>query len=407
MIVASFAEVISIGAVLPFLGVLTAPERVFNQALAQPIFHALGLTDPKELLLPLTTAFAVAALLSGIMRVILVWAQTRLSHNIGADFSSSIYRRTLYQPYAVHLARNSSNIISGISEKASNVVDSALMPALTILSSSLMLLTILVALIAIEPLVAFAAFAGFSVIYTVVIFVTKRRLARDSQRISYGQNQVLKALQEGLGGIRDVLINGTQDVYCNIYRNADLPQRRALANIRIISSTPRFGIEALGMVLIAALAFSLAGRSAGMASAIPVMGALALGTQRLLPVLQQAYSSWSTMRGGQVSLSDALDLLDQPLPAHADAPISAPIPFHHSITLDKLGFRYTPQSPTVLQGLNLTILKGSRIGLMGSTGSGKSTLLDIILGLLRPTEGTLAIDGEVITPQNHRAWQPT
>lgn len=405
MILASFAEIVSIGAVLPFLGVLAAPERVFEHRLAQPIIQALSLTDPKQMLLPLTIAFAVGALFSGVARMILVWAQTRLGHAIGADFSISIYRRTLYQPYAVHVARNSSEVIAAISNKANSVVHETLLPALAILSSGLMLLTILVVLVAIEPVAATAAIACFGTIYALVILVTKKRLERDSQRISLEQNQVIKALQEGLGGIRDVLIDGTQATYCNIYRSADLPLRRAAANIQIIAITPRFAIEALGMVLIAVLAFSLAGRSDGFSETIPVLGALALGAQRLLPVLQQAYSSLSTIRGGQASLRDALDLLDQPLPAHADAPSVAVIPFQHSIKLNRLAFRYTPKALWVLQELDLIIPKGSRVGFMGATGSGKSTLLDIIMGLLHPTEGSLAIDGVVITPQNHRGWK--
>lgn len=117
-----------------------------------------------------------------------------------------------------------------------------------------------------------------------------------------------------------MLIDGTQATYCNIYRNADLPLRRAQASIQIIKSTPRYGIEALGMVLIAALAFSFAGRPEGLAAAVPVLGALALGAGRLLPVLQQAYSSWTAMRGGQVPLKNALDLLDQPLPNYIEFP---------------------------------------------------------------------------------------
>jgi len=405
MIFASFAEILSIGAVLPFLAVLTAPARIFQLAAVRPFIQALGITSEKQLLLSITVGFGIAALFAGAMRLILLWAQNRLSHAIGADFSISIYRRTLYQPYAVHVARNSSEVIAGISGKANAVVYSILMPTLTILSSVMMLIAILIALITINPVVALVAFAGFGTIYVMVILVTKKRLARDSQRISRESNQVIKALQEGLGGIRDVLIDGTQATYCNIYRNADTPLRRAQASVQIISSSPRFAIEALGMVLIALLAFSLAGHSEGIASAIPVLGALALGAQRLLPVLQQAYSSWSTMRGGQASLNDALILLDQPLPPHADEPLPSPISFQNAITLKQLTFRYVQEAPWVLRGLNLTIPKGGRMGFIGSTGSGKSTLLDIIMGLLLSTEGSLAIDGVDITPQNNRAWQ--
>jgi ABC-type multidrug transport system fused ATPase/permease subunit len=398
MVLASVAEVISIGAVLPFLVALTAPESIFGHPMAQPLIHALNLTEPKQLLLPLTIAFAVAALFSGAMRLILLWSQTRLSHAIGADFSISIYRRTLYQPYAVHVARNSSEMIAGIRGKANGVALSTLMPVLNIISSILLL--------SIEPMMAITAFAGFGAIYVVVILATKKALARDSRRINYELNQVVKALQEGLGGIRDVLIDGTQDAYCKIYRNSDLPLRRAQANISIIGSSPRYGIEALGMVLIAALAYSLAGSQEGFTSAVPVLGALALGAQRLLPVLQLAYSSWSSIRGGQASLVEALNLLDQPLPAYANTKLPSPISFQHSITLHKLAFKYTETSPWVLQpGLNISISKGSRIGFIGATGSGKSTVLDIIMGLLQANEGSLKIDGINITEQNHRGWQ--
>ena len=158
MLLASFAEILSIGAVLPFLGVLTAPERIFEMPVAQPIIQALKLTESEQLLLPLTIAFGAAALIAGTIRLLLLWASTRLSFATGADLSISIYRRTLYQPYEVHCARNSSEVINGISGKANGVIYSIIVPALTLISSSVMLIAILIALLAVEPVIALAAF---------------------------------------------------------------------------------------------------------------------------------------------------------------------------------------------------------------------------------------------------------
>jgi ATP-binding cassette subfamily B protein len=159
------------------------------------------------------------------------------------------------------------------------------------------------------------------------------------------------------------------------------------------------------MILIAWLAYALAGNPEGIANAIPVLGALALGAQRLLPVLQQIYLSMAAMRGGQASLSDALDLLDQPLPSHVDEPSPAPMPFDSKIAIEELGYRYAAGAPLVLQKVNLAIPKGSRVGFIGTTGSGKSTLLDIVMGLLEPSEGRLLIDGVEVNGGNRRAWQ--
>lgn len=405
MILTSFAEIISIGAVLPFLGILTEPDRIFEHPATQSFILTLGLTSPDQLLLPLTIIFGLAALMAGVMRVLLLWTSTRLSFATGADLSISIYRRTLYQPYAVHVSRNSSEVINGISGKANGVIYSIIVPVLNIISTSVMLSAILIALLFVDPVISVVAFGGFGMIYIFIIRLTRNRLLIDSQSMARESTQVIKSLQEGLGGIRDVLIDGSQEAYCEIYRNADHPLRRAQGSTVFISQSPRYGMEALGMLLIAALAYALAQQSDGVGKAIPVLGALALGAQRLLPVLQQAYGAWSAIQGGQASLQDTLELLDQSLPNYVDQPAAEPLPFRTLIRLNQISFRYSPPAPLILKKLNLSIAKGSRVGFIGSTGTGKSTLLDIVMGLLQPTQGTLEIDGQPITTGNRRAWQ--
>lgn len=405
MILASLAEILSIGAVLPFLAVLTAPNRIFQHPAAQPFIHALGLTSAEQILLPLTITFGLAVLIAGVMRLLLLWVSTRLSFATGADFSNNIYRRTLYQPYAVHVARNSSEVISGISNKTHGVIYSIIVPVLTLASAGIMLSAILVALFYVDPLIALEAFGGFGLIYVFIIRLTRKRLLIDSQCIARESTHVIKALQEGLGGIRDVLIDGSQATYCQIYRNADQPLRRAQGNNLFISQSPRYAMEALGMLLIATLAYTLAQQADGVAKAIPILGALALGAQRLLPVLQQAYAAWINIKGGQASLQDTLALLDQPLPDYADFPLAEPLPFQQHIALNNLSFRYSSETPWVLKNLNLTFSKGGRVGFIGTTGSGKSTLLDIVMGLLQPSEGGLEVDGQPITVANYRQWQ--
>jgi ABC-type multidrug transport system fused ATPase/permease subunit len=404
MLLASFAEMISIGAVLPFLGVLTAPESIFEMPTMQPVIQALKIVEPKQLIFPLTIAFGLAAIIAGTMRLLLLWASTRLSFATGSDLSIKIYRRTLYQSYAVHCARNSSGVIDGISGKVNVVIYSIIVPTLTLISSGVMLVAILIALLIVQPIIALVAFGGFGLIYVVIVRLTRKQLIIDSECVARKSTQVIKSLQEGLGGIRDVLIDGTQEAYCQIYRNADTPLRRAQGNTLFIGASPRYGMEALGMLLIAALAYYLAQQIDGIAKVIPILGALALGAQRLLPVLQQGYASWTQIRSGQVSLKDTLELLEQPLPDYSNQSITQ-LPFNQSIILKQLRFRYGEYEPYVIDQLNLTIAKGSRVGFIGKTGSGKSTLIDIIMGLLQPDNGALEIDGQPITPSNHRAWQ--
>jgi len=416
MLLASFAEIVSIGAVLPFLAVLTAPERLFQHPIAQSIIQTLDqtfgittLTEPDQLILPLTVLFIIAAILAGGVRLTLLYAMTRLSFATGADLSINIYQRTLYQAYSTHVARNSSEVINGIINKTNTVIGGVLSPTLTIISSTVLLIGIMGALFVIDIKIALTASIGFGTLYGLVVRYTKTQLKENSQTIAKQSTQMIKSLQEGLGGIRDVLIDGSQQFYCNLYRSADLPLRRASGNNSFISASPRYAVEAIGMSMIASLAYLMTQQQNGMTTAIPVLGALALGAQRLLPALQQTYSAYSTIKGVKSSFQDVLELLEQPLPDYVNQPLPEPILFKAEIALNNLNFRYAADTtegvPWVLKDINLKISKGARVGFIGVTGSGKSTLLDIIMGLLPPTTGNITIDDEPITNKNRRAWQ--
>jgi ATP-binding cassette subfamily B protein len=339
--------------------------------------------------------------------MLVLWAGMRLGLSSGSDLSIELYRRTLYQPYQVHLARNSSEVIAGITQKVNGVAFGVLQPVLVLASSMVLLVAVLAMLVAIDPVAAFSAAGGFGLSYAAIALVTRRRLQRNSERVAREQTQMVKALQEGLGGIRDVLLDGAQPLYCEIYRHADHPLRRAQGNSQFINASPRYAMEALGIVLISALAYAMAQRPGGIATALPVLGALALGAQRLLPALQQSYGAWVTMVSCQASLAETLALLDQPLPADAIQPAPAPLAFQQHIRFDDVRFRYSEGGPWVLKGLTLTIPKGSRVGFVGATGSGKSTALDILMGLLPPTAGALRVDDQAVTGLQLRAWQRT
>ncbi|TNJ38574.1 ABC transporter ATP-binding protein [Chlorobaculum thiosulfatiphilum] len=405
MIFTSFAEVFSLGAVLPFLGVLTDPERVFQNDIVRRVAGLVGVTTPHGMLLPVTITFAVAAILSGGMRLLQIWANTRVSFATGADISIALYRRTLYQSYAVHVSRNSSMIIDAVSAKVMQVINSGIMPVITMVTSSFIIVSIMGTLIVIDPVIALMAFGGFGFAYAVVIKLTRSRLKENSRLIARESTQVVKSLQEGLGGIRDVLIDGNQLVYCDVYSRAVFPLRRAQGNNNFINHSPRFGVEAIGMLLIAGLAYWLAGQPGGMARALPVLGTLALGSQRMLPALQQLFGGWSALMGNSASMEEVLDLLEQPVLHINGEGEREVLPFERLLALRRLSFRYTPDAPEVLREIDLEIPKGSRIGFIGTTGSGKSTLLDIVMGLLEPSTGTVEVDGTSITLSNRRSWQ--
>lgn len=390
MLVSGVAEIVSLGAVLPFLAVLSNPEQLWQQPLIQALAFRVGYDKPQQLVVPATVAFALAAVFSAVIRLLNLWLNGRFAAAVGSDLSSEAYRRTLHQPYLVHVQRNSSTMISAMTQHISFTV-LALNTVLQMMSAVVVGAGLLIGLLLVDWQVALSTAGLFGFSYILLGIASRHQLLINSERIASADKRRLQALQEGLGAIRDVLLDGNQNVYLERYSRSDRPQRRLESQNRFLSMFPRYALEGLGLVAIALLGGLLAIQRGDSSSVIPLLGVLALGAQRLLPALQQVYSGWAKLKSWNTSLEEFAKMLDLPKPIQR--PTKKYYHLARSLQLHDVRFSYSLELPEVLLGLNLEIRSGERIGLIGSTGSGKSTLVDLLMGLLTPSCGRLLVDG--------------
>ena len=68
---------------------------------------------------------------------------------------------------------------------------------------------------------------------------------------------------------------------------------------------------------------------------------------------------------------------------------------------DNISFRYNDKSPWVLRNVNFTVESADRIALVGPSGYGKSTLSKILSGYLKPTEGKVLLNGELLPEKGY------
>jgi len=405
MILTSMFEVISIGAVIPFLGVLIEPSSIFELPAAQPLIQFFDLDQPTQIILPISALFASAVLMAGVMRVLLLWASVKFSFILGVDLSVSIFTQVINQPYIAHTKQNSSDIISAISIKIAQVINGVVLSVLNVISSIIIISAIISILIIINPSASLIAILFFSALYLFFYLYVKQKVKVNSSNINRASNSLMKILQETLGGIRDIIINGNQQLYRSIFWKADLVFRKSLGSTLFITNSPRYFMETFGVLLIVLLAYMLSTQGEkSFADGIPILGALALGAQRLLPVMQVLYNSWGNIKGTHFVLEEVLGFLNLNDTKTMNV-INDDCTFKKNIRLKDVSFGYDENSLPAIKNINVEIKKGDCIGIIGKTGSGKSTLIDIMMGLLNPTHGTLEVDGNVITSRNRRAWQ--
>lgn len=405
-ILASFFEACSLASLLPFLNTLTGNSNQFNEIsiVGVSLLKIFGF-NVENILLTSTLIFSAAILIAASLRILTLWLQVYTGAQIGEEISGKVYLRILHQSYQDHIERHSSDVISIIVMKINVLVGSILIPSLAIASSVSMVIAIMATLIYIDPAVAICAFIILSIIYVCIFAAYKKSISDDSRLVNVLQGNLIKLLQEGLGGIRDVILNSAHNYYYLAFKNIDMQLRMANARVQFLSGSPRFIIECFGTILIITLTYYLAKKNTEFSSAIPVIGALALGLQRLLPLLQTIYANFMAIRGNLDSALSVMNILNQSVGLTDNPNGEVGIEFNESILLKNVSYRYIGSESLVLNDLNLKINKNTSLGIVGETGSGKSTLIDLIMGLLEPSKGSLFIDNIQVVGHNIGAWR--
>lgn len=402
MVLGAFAELVAIGAVLPFLTLLADPGRVDRLPAAAAAFGLLGAASFQARLLAATIFLMAAAVIAGALRVYLAWTSQRLVFDFSHEISVEIQRRVLGQPYAWHIRRNSRDVIASL-EKVQVMASAVALQFIQAITAAILAAFILAALVAIDPPSAIASASVLGFLYLAVSTLARRRLGRNSRTVNAAYSERVGIVQESLGGIRDVILDNARQVYLDAFARIDLMFSRARAQSAFIGAAPRFVIEAAGIVLIAGIALFLAEREGSFAAALPVIGALALGAQRLLPLVQQIYAGWSSFAGNRGLFADVVALLRLPAPSPSAG--GAPLPLAEAIRFDRVRFTYPGRERPALDNVSFTIPRGARVAVVGPTGSGKSTLADLLMGLLEPQAGAVTVDGVPLGGETRAAWQ--
>lgn len=403
-LVCALLEIVSLSAVIPFITVISNPEGLSKYPLIIDTIGSFGITKNSDLVIIICIGFMLVALLAGGMRILLIWMSVHIINSTSRDISDKVLKRILYQPYSVHIANNSSEVISSMVKKIDSST-STISSAVAIIISTLLFTSIITTVFVINYMVAIGSVVIFGTAYLFIAWLTRNRVEHNGQTIVVEQGNMIKTIQEALGGIRDILLDGTQSIYCKTYHKSNSISLRANGENVFLNSSPRYIMEMLGMVLIASIAMFINYQSNNSVIALPMLGVLALGAQRSLPLMQQLYGGWTTLLSSKAALGDVLVLLDQSLPEQIDLSLQKPLLFKKSIRLNNLSFRYGNDTPWILNDVSLEIPKGERVGIIGKTGSGKSTMADLLMGLLEPTQGEIMVDSKQVGLDLKQVWQ--
>ena len=396
MVLASVAEIVTIGAVLPFLAIASngSPDLLGESAIDfLTLLHSDTLTAA-------TIILCAAALVAAAIRLLLIRTIQRLIELFGHELAHAIFDGMLKETYADHLERSSSHY-SSIITMVQDVVFGFIQPLMQGTISAFMAVTIAVLLVIISPFAATLGLLFFFFVYFVMNLFTSPKLNSHSKTIAKNTIHRAKIVQESFGGFRDIILDQSYDAVVGRFDAADTRYRRAKSVNNIISSSPRFVIEAIGIVVITLITWSLGRFGSDFQTAIPILGAMALGAQRMLPMVQSAWSGCTLAIGNRQLFNEVQAYASAPAPKSPERLPRAS--FKQNIVFDKVSYAYA-RGDFCLENISFQINKGEHLGISGITGSGKSTLVDLLLGLIEPIGGEIRIDQRKLSSDWRSAW---
>jgi ATP-binding cassette, subfamily B, bacterial PglK len=405
-------EAASVISILPFLQLIADPGLIETNRIYSWVYTTLGFESVRQFMIWSGIAVFGITVFGLVTKVATMWITTRFGLMRSYSFSSRLLTSYLHQPYEWFLTRHTANLGTAILSEVNQVVGSSLLPALRLIPSTFTAVLLVLALCLIEPVIAIGSALAVIVVYG-VIYLAIRHLMRSIGRIRLEANRErYHAVQESMGGVKELKIIGLEDVYLSRFRKAAYRMARVQATGDILSSAPRFVLEAIafgGMIILVLVL--LIQRGEDLTSMLPTLGVIAAAGLRLIPALQSIYGLFTTIRQGEATLQsvheDMIGLDQEHSRMRWQREQVAPIPLTRRLELDGIRYAYPGTDRSALRGLDLAIEANTTIGIVGGTGAGKTTLVDIVLGLLDPAEGEMRVDGQPITVENRRAWQKT
>ena len=404
-IFSAIAEMLSIASVVPFVSLITdgsfTKEKFY-------LYKFVEFNNKEEAIIYSGLIFSSLFLINSLSRIFLIYVNIRLSQVTAAELSVKIYKAKLFDTYTNHISKNSSSLVSAITQKVYEMAVS-ISAAITLVSGTFIFICIISILIWVNPKIMIISILFFGILYFSLIIFGRKIIRTSSKIINEQQNNIVEILQNGLGALRDIILDKSQYFYLQIFQKAVLEKAKKQTTIEFIQNSPRYIFEAMGIILFVGLLIyssESSKNSEEFSSILPTLAALAIGSQRILPLLNALYTNLITLKGNLYQVAEVIDSLNQNLIKEEKEKliIKKKIDLRNLISFKNVSFSYDKKN-YILKDVSFQIKKGSRVGIIGKTGEGKSTFLDLLMGLLTPEKGTIYIDDVELSQDTNSSWQ--
>lgn len=407
--IGAFLEVAGIGAVPAFIATLAVPEKVRGLPYAEDVLGFLGITADSELVIWGAVGLILVFALRAAYLIFLSYAQIRMTERHRVRMADMLFKAYMQASYEFHLDRNTAELLRNVTSETRSIITGIINPILTLTLNGMMTICIVGFLIYVTPwsgLVAVGVVGGGSWLF---LRLVRHRMKRYGEKARTERKKSIQAVNQGLGGFMDARVLGVEKALVRDFRNS-IAQHAEYDRFRQFIgklSNPLLEFIAVAGLMLVVLSLVLVDME--LKSMVPMLGLFGAAIVRLRSSVSGITGRASQLGYNMASVDAVVDDLEE-LKQNADRQLlqvdreTASLSFVRSIQVEHVTYAYPGAAETALKDITLSIERGQSVGFVGATGSGKTTMINVLLGLLKPQEGTITVDGKSIN-RHLRGWQ--
>lgn len=406
IILMAIMELVGIASIAPFMTVVANKDILETNNFLKSLYIYSGAQSHNDFLLLLGCGVLFCIASGSIISIYTTWKSTHFASTLGVELADRLYNYYISNNWLFHLNKNSSDLINNISVESLRVTNLIIQPIILMNSRIFLAFLILIFLVFYNPIVAVSGASVFIFSYFLIYKFFSKRLKEYGQTISLSNSKRFRLMSEGFSGIKELIILQRRAKYKEEFNKIGDRLAYSHGASFALASIPRYIMELVAFGSIILLIIYLISVDSGENSFLPIISVYALAGLKLLPSLQQIYSSFAIIRGSTSSFEAIKeDLYKAKCVSNEVKKYKINnISFEKKLDLKGVEYTYPNEVNSSLRNINLTIKQGEFVGIIGASGSGKSTILSIILGLIHPTKGGFYIDDNLLNNENLKSW---